>query len=100
MNIMKNVEYEQLENNFGGVINGIIDVINKASGELKLDLNKDKYSQQEYRQILNFVLMYYTTSKHVETSVTNDIYTYISKNLDYLSFATKLINMVLVIRNC
>ena len=94
MNIMKNVEYEQLENNFGGVINGIIDVINKASGELKLDLNKDKYSQQEYRQILNFVLMYYTTSKHVETSVTNDIYTYISKNLDYLSFATKLINMV------
>ena len=94
MNIMKNVEYEQLENNFDGVINGIIDVINNVSGELKVDFNKDKFNQQEYKQILNFVLANYAVSEHVETSVTNDIYTYISKNLDYLSFATKLINMV------
>ncbi|MBO7611003.1 MAG: M48 family metalloprotease [Elusimicrobia bacterium] len=94
MNIMKKVEYEQLVNNFDGVINGIIDVINNASGELKLDLGKNKYSRQEYQTILNFVLANYNVSDRIETSIADDIFVYISKNLDKFSFASKLINMV------
>ena len=55
IDILKNVGYEQLENNFDGVINGIIDAINNAAIEADVDLQKSTYNIMEYRKLSAFV---------------------------------------------
>ena len=99
IDIVQNVEYDQLVDNFNGVMNGIVDVINKTREELNFDLNRQSYDRSDYMKLAAFVANNYTVAEGAEGTVINDSIAYISNNLAQLSFVTKLINKVFGIKD-
>ena len=91
---LKNVEYEQLENNFDGVIAGIIDVINKAGENFSIDLNRQTFDRSDYLKLSAFVKSSFVVAENKGTSIKDNIIAYISRNLGQVLFVEQLINKI------
>lgn len=94
IDILKDVEYEQLENNFDGVISGIIDAVNNAAAEKNFDLQQRNYTVQDYMKMSPFVKNNFVITENKGMSVTDNIFAYIAKSLGQVLFVEPLINQI------
>jgi hypothetical protein len=99
LDVLKNVEYEQLENNFDGVIAGIIDVINNAAENYSIDLNKQTFDRSDYLKLSSFVKSSFVVAENKGTSIKDNIIAYISKNLGQVLFVEPMINKIFGTKN-
>ncbi len=99
LDVLKNVEYEQLENNFDGVIAGIINVINNAAENYSIDLNKQTFDRTDYLKLSAFVKSSFVVAENKGTSIKDNIIAYISKNLGQVLFVEPMINKIFGTKN-
>jgi predicted unusual protein kinase regulating ubiquinone biosynthesis (AarF/ABC1/UbiB family) len=95
--IISEVDYEQLINNFDGVIEGIINVV-KGTVQI-FDMQKENYSLSEYEQISEYVKDNYNISTSPITAVKEKIFDFISNSLNKAFFAKLLLNKVFGIKD-
>ena len=95
--IISEVDYEQLINNFDGVIEGIINVV-KGAVQI-FDMQKENYSLSEYEQIAEYVKDNYNISTSPITAVKEKIFDFISNSLNKAFFAKLLLNKVFGIKD-
>ncbi|MBQ3943730.1 MAG: hypothetical protein II669_05375, partial [Elusimicrobia bacterium] len=92
IDVISNVDYEQLINNFDGVIEGIINTVKVAAQVF--DMQKGTYSISEYEKISEYVTDNYYMAQNPIVDVMDNIFEFISNSLDKFFFAKLLINQV------
>ena len=97
IDVISNIDYEQLINNFDGVIEGIMNAVRIAAQIF--DMQKEIYSLSEYEQIKNYVTDNYNITQNSNISIIGNIFDFIANSLDKLFFAKLLLNQVFGTKN-
>ncbi|MBR3627290.1 MAG: hypothetical protein IKN42_00415, partial [Elusimicrobia bacterium] len=97
IDVISNVDYEQLINNFDGVIEGIMNTV-KSAAQI-FDIQKNTYSVFEYEQISKFVVDNHTIVVSPITDVAENIFEFISNSLNQFFFIKTLLNKVFGTKN-